>query len=175
MGLYLSHDSRDKPSAHFLTLFPPYSSSNDPTFSDDYHWSFLFSVVCPRRAHLGFPLGCHQRIIGKGKQDMLLSSQWLNSLKSSLNKLFFWLSSLQTIQVPWDTKMKEWQIFSHVCVGNSGQRWRYILKKGILLSLVWLKMRKYHLRNVIPTRTKTRNQLYGMFIPEESLEISKIT
>ena len=66
---------------------------------------------------------------------MLLSSQVLNSQRSSLNKLLFWLSSFQTTQLPWGTKIKEWKIFSHV-VSVCRQQWGergYFLQRKILL------------------------------------------
>lgn len=154
MGLFQSHYSRGKPNTHFLIPFP-----HTPPALTGKQWSYplwllplklSFLAVCPRRAHLGFPLGCHQRIIGKGQQGMLLSSQLLNSQRSSLSKLFYWLSSFQTIQVPWDTEIKEWKISRQSCLcRQQGAKMKvFSQKKKFLLSVVWLKMRKYLLRNI---------------------------
>ena len=90
-----------------FSLQPPLLS-NTQTLSDGYHWSFPFSAVCLCEDYLDFHRGWDQRILGKGQKRMLSSSQVLNSQSSSLNKLFWWLSSLQTTQLPWGTKGNVW-------------------------------------------------------------------
>lgn len=96
-----AHYCRGK--AQYPLCFPFYSTGprwDTVPLSRGYHWSFLFSKVCPWET-LEFSLGGDERIIGKARNVFKYpASQGLNPQSSSLNKLFYCLSTLQKIQLP---------------------------------------------------------------------------
>lgn len=126
-GLSQSSYSRGKTSTH-LASFPCHSTSphwNTVTLSEECHWSFLFSKVCPWEAQLSFYLaGIRELRKGTtGARGQFPGSQGLNSQSSSLNRLSYYLLTLQTTQISWGAKITEWKNFiGCVCTSMKGGR-----------------------------------------------------